>query len=315
MGRRFFNKFKEKVKNQKMVLDSLRNRCDNEGVKEYFVVRDKLHEILLHEELYWKQRAKIFWLKERDENTRFFHASATARRKSNRINYLMSDNGTKVDTAEEMREMIVDYFKHVFAESLSNRSNSNVTSPRVITQEQNDFLTANVSFEEFTNSMSKMHPDKAYGPDGLKPAFYQNFWKILGKDVFECCKGWLQGNSFPANLNIINVILIPKKEGACCLKDLRPIALCNVLYKILAKVLANRLKNVLPNLISEQQSAFVPGRCITDNVVVALEIIHHMRGIRRGKEGDVALKLDISKAYDKVDWNFLKQRMHALGFL
>lgn len=70
---------------------------------------------------------------------------------------------------------------------------------------------------------------------------------------------------------------------------------------------------MLPCLIFEQQSAIVPGRCITDNVVVAFEIIPHMRGVTRGQEGDVALKLDISKAYDKVDWNFLKQRMQALG--
>lgn len=82
----------------------------------------------------------------------------------------------------------------------------------------------------------------------------------------------------------------------------------------MAKVLANRLKNILPGLISEQQSAFVPGRCITDNVVVAFEVIHHMRGQRRGQEDEVALKLDINKTYDRVNWEYLKQRMQALGF-
>lgn len=110
-----------------------------------------------------------------------------------------------------------------------------------------------MTFEEFTIAMSQMHPDKASGPDGLNPAFYQNFWPMLGKEVFDCCKNWLQGASFPADLNNTNVVLIPKKDNACCLKDLRPIALCNVLYKIVTKVLANRLKSVLPGLISEKQ--------------------------------------------------------------
>lgn len=94
-----------------------------------------------------------------------------------------------------------------------------------------------------------MHPDKASGPDGLNPAFYQNFWKIMGTEVFECCKKWLQGNSFPADLNHTTVVLISKKN-ACHMKDLRPIALCNVLYKIMAKVLTNKLKRVLPGIIS-----------------------------------------------------------------
>lgn len=98
------------------------------------------------------------------------------------------------------------------------------------------------------------------------------------------------------------------------MKDLRPIALCNVLYKILSKVLANRLKCILPQIISENQAAFVSRRSINDNVLIAFELIHHMKKSVRGNEGDVALKLDISKAYDRVDWGYLKARMQTMGF-
>lgn len=136
----------------------------------------------------------------------------------------------------------------------------------------------------------------------------------MGKEVYQCCKEWLQGNPFPADLNNTNVVLIPKKANAVSMKDYRPIAFCNVLYKILAKVLANRLKIVLPGLVLENQSAFVPGRSITDNVVVAFEVIHHMRNKIGAQEGEIALKLDVSKAYDRVCWNYLHRRMISLGF-
>lgn len=99
------------------------------------------------------------------------------------------------------------------------------------------------------------------------------------------------------------------------MKDLRPMALCNILQKILAKVLANRLKIILPEIISENQSAFVPGRSITDNVLVAFEIIHHMKIRSRGQKGEVALKLDISKAYDKVNWSFFMPKNEVDGLL
>lgn len=98
------------------------------------------------------------------------------------------------------------------------------------------------------------------------------------------------------------------------LTDVRPIALCNVLYKLLAKVLANRLKTILPDTISENQSAFVPGRSISDNVLIAFELIHHMKRKKRCQDGEVALKLDISKAYDRVSWQYLWHRMEVMRF-
>ncbi|WOG81200.1 hypothetical protein DCAR_0100345 [Daucus carota subsp. sativus] len=98
------------------------------------------------------------------------------------------------------------------------------------------------------------------------------------------------------------------------MRDLRPIALCNVLYKIIAKCLANRLKIILPGLISENQSAFVPGSNISDNVLVAFEALHYMKRKQSGNDGVVALKLDISKAYDRVDWSYLRKRMIQMGF-
>lgn len=126
----------------------------------------------------------------------------------------------------------------------------------------------------------------------------KHFWKLLGKDIFKCCNDWLSDCKISANINDTTLVLIPKKKEVEDIKDLRPIALCNVLYKIIAKVFANRLQKILPVMISKEQSAFVPGRNISDNVLVTFELIHFMKRKTSGVTGEVALKLDISKAYD-----------------
>lgn len=212
-----------------------------------------------------------------------------------------------------MCRVIQDYYQTIFKASAEVRVEGSTTQTRV-SREQNIKLVREISYEEFTVAVNQMHPDKASRPDGLNPAFYQHFWESVGKDVFECCKSWLANCSFPADFNHTNLVLIPKKTGASNMKDFRPIALCNVLYKFLPKVLANRLKVLLLKLISENQSTFIAGCNITDNVLVAFEMLHHMKWKKTGQAGEVALKLDTSKAYDGVDWNFLRHQMRNMGF-
>ena len=103
------------------------------------------------------------------------------------------------------------------------------------------------------------------------------------------------------------LVLIPKVKIPKRLKDLRPISLCNCVFKIVAKVVACRIKDVLPEIISQSQSAFMPGRMITDNILMAYEITHYMHMRRGGREGLAAVKLDMSKVYDRVNGLFLRR--------
>ncbi|MCI20643.1 replication protein A 70 kDa dna-binding subunit, partial [Trifolium medium] len=180
--------------------------------------------------------------------------------------------------------------------------------------EDNNDLTAPFSIAEFKDVVFSMEANKCPGPDRFNPGFYHKFWDLCGYEIFEAGCSWLECGAFPPSLNSTNIALIPKGESQASMKDWRPISLCNVLYKIVAKVLANRLKPILEKCISENQSAFVPGRSILDNAMAAIEIIHYMKSKTKGKKGEVALKLDISKAYDRIDWEYLKDIMTKMGF-
>lgn len=152
------------------------------------------------------------------------------------------------------------------------------------------------------------------GPDGLNPAFYHKFWSVVGEDVTNVMRRFMNEGILPEGLNDTIVVLIPKKSRPETMGDLRPISLCNVLYKVISKVLANRLKVVLNHVISENQSAFIPGHLITDNVMVSFGILHYLKRKQSGKEGYMALKLDMSKAYDRVEWSYLLAVLRQMGF-
>ena len=136
----------------------------------------------------------------------------------------------------------------------------------------------------------------------------------MGSQVTQSVIHILRTGIMPNGLNDTYICLIPKVKSPKKITEYCPISLCNVIYKIVAKVLANRLKGVLPEVISDAQSAFVLGRQITNNVLVAFEVMHCINQRRKGKEGLMAIKLDMSKAYDRVEWGYLEAMMRKMGF-
>ncbi|KAL6180426.1 hypothetical protein ACLB2K_047089 [Fragaria x ananassa] len=125
---------------------------------------------------------------------------------------------------------------------------------------------------------------------------------------------FLNSKELLQEINHTWVTLILKVKTPEYVHQLRPILLCNIIYKLGSKVLANRIKPLLDGLISQHQSTFVPGRLISDNSLLAFEISHGLKRRRRGKVGYCALKLDMSKAYDRVEWSFLETVLSKLGF-
>ena len=122
----------------------------------------------------------------------------------------------------------------------------------------------------------------------------------------------LNGHAIPPSMNHTFVTLIPKKQKPDSIIDFRPISLCNVSYKLVKKAISNRLKGILSSIISESQAAFTPGRLITNNILIAFEIFHAMKGDTSAR-GTMAIKLDMAKAYNRVEWPFLSNIMIRMG--
>nr|XP_023881744.1 uncharacterized protein LOC111994118 [Quercus suber] len=161
----------------------------------------------------------------------------------------------------------------------------------------NSMLLRDFNKEEVERAINQMKAITAPGPDGMPPLFYQSFWNTDSKRYK------------PYAYCINSKSKIPGK-----ISEFRPISLCSVIYKVVSKVLANRLKSILPSVVSENQSAFQAGRVITDNILMAFETLHYMKHHQSGKSGFMALKLDMSKAYDRVEWKYLELIMKGMGF-
>lgn len=131
-----------------------------------------------------------------------------------------------------------------------------------------------------------------------------SFCKFIA-DIFQTGK-------IPQDVNTTLLVLIPKVEHPTSLKMFRPISLCTVAYKTVTKIIANRLQALLPDLIGPQQTSFVPGRHMIDNIVITQKVIHSMRR-KSGKTGFMAIKVDLEKAYDRLNWSFIFDTLKQTG--
>ncbi|GKV43150.1 hypothetical protein SLEP1_g50482, partial [Rubroshorea leprosula] len=298
-------------------LESLKNMPSSEAIQnEEQKVLAETEEWLEREETMWRQRSCEIWLQEGDRNTRFFHRKASRRRDKNRVEKLMDAGGEWKHGFTELQGIATSYFSSLFSTTFATNIDrvTSCLSPRV-TADDNAFLLQVFTETEITKALHQMHPSKAPGPDGLSPGFLQNFWHVVKDDVVKPCLDFLNhGGILPPELNFTHIVLIPKCSEPKTMANLRPISLCNVIYRVLAKVLANRFKLVLQRVISQEQSAFLPNRLITDNFMIAYEILQYMRARKTKKRGWQAVKLDMSKAFDRIEWPYLEQVMQALGF-
>jgi hypothetical protein len=296
-------------------LASLQGEGYNPDVRQASELQRELQGQLEQEELRWRQRAKMNWLVNGDRNSKYFHACANQRRKANTIKKIRDESGCIWETQAEIGSAFETYFKVLFSSGGMVEIEDCLGSVEGrISEEMNESLVRPFVEEEVRLALFQMAPMKAPGPDGFNEGFFQKNWDVVGPEVCKAVLFSLNNATISNDLNSTFIALIPKVKNPTFVTDFRPISLCNVIYKIISKVLANRLKIILPQIISPFQSAFIPGRLISDNILAAYETLHTMQTRLRGKKGYMAVKVDMSKAYDRVEWGFLEAAMRKLGF-
>jgi hypothetical protein len=201
------------------------------------------------------------------------------------------------EDVKELGSMTTGFYKNLYrSEGTQNLEDVLGTVLVKVTPAMNDGLLKPFEEKEVKEALFQMFSTKAPGPDGFPTHFFQRHWEVCGSEVTSVVLRILRGEDDPSVINKTFIVLIPKVANPEELGQFRPISLCNVLYKIASKVAANRLKVILPQIISEEQSAFVPGRLITDNIISVFECLHFMKRKRAKNLRCCALKLDMKKS-------------------
>ncbi|KAH1063508.1 hypothetical protein J1N35_028495 [Gossypium stocksii] len=159
--------------------------------------------------------------------------------------------------------------------------------------------------------MFDMAPLKAPGSDGFHALFFQKHWNTIGEAVCEWVRKVFEGNPIDSELNNTLIVLILKVQNPKTFAQFRPISLCSVLYKLIMKVITNRFKHIFPKIIAHEQTGFIAGRSIIENIILTQEVIHTMRSQKKQKW--MAIKIDLEKAYDRVSWKFIEVSLRVVS--
>ncbi|GKV26879.1 hypothetical protein SLEP1_g36097 [Rubroshorea leprosula] len=272
-------------------------------------------KVLKLEEDLWFMKSRSNWIVDGDRNSKFFHLSTIKHRNHNRIFCLRTSEEDWICDQQAIVDLIRNHFMHLFTSSLDFSYHDSFSNLGVGISESHDlsFLDNPPSDEEIHNALFGLKLFKAPGPDGLHPGFFQKMWDSVRSILCSDIHNTFSSASLLANWNECLITLIPKTKATETVQQFRPIGLCNATYKIISKIIVNKMKPALDDLISPCQASFVPGRNGIDNVLILQELVHSFSK-RKGRVGDMVVKLDLEKAYDRLEWSFIREALTFFKF-
>ncbi|XP_062007342.1 uncharacterized protein LOC133724594 [Rosa rugosa] len=263
-------------------------KLEHSLTQQYETIRD-------HEAMLWKQKSREKWIKDGDRNTKNFHITTMVRRRRNKIDDLFYANGVWSEAPDNMKNTAMMFFQKLFA--YEEGPDLRILIPSIfptIEHSRLDDLATPVTAAEIKSALFSIGSLKA-------PGFDDESSKHQHPKM----------NEIPDGLNDTLITLVPKTESPKHMHLFRPISLCSTLYKIISKIIVARIRPILTSWISPNQVSFVPGRHISDNILITQEILHKCR-TTKGKKGFMVWKIDLSKAYDKLRWSFIHQVLTEL---
>ena len=263
---------------------------------------------------YCSQLAKAKYLKNSDKGTKFFHDLIKSNRSKNHIASISLGDGGRSNSSKQVSDAFVQYYKSLLGskEDCIKLNRETVLRGKLLEAEQANLLLREVTEEEIKSALFSIGEDKAPGPDGYTSCFYKKAWNVIGRDFIKAVKEFFDSGQILKQINHSVLALIPKSKAADKVEDFRPIACCNVLYKVISKILASRLAPALCGIVDPAQSAFVQHRSMTDNIFLIQELLRQY-GRKRASPRCI-LNVDLRKAFDSIDWDFLQDMLSALQF-
>ncbi|KAF3772852.1 reverse transcriptase-like protein [Nymphaea thermarum] len=263
----------------------------------------------IRESIHWQQRSKLGWLAHGDQNSKFFHLAASQRRRQMLLRSMVI--GCRVFLDDDILPALSTHFWDFYYKSLRFRAPlpdiplSSLSVSSVISLER-PFL-----HQEIKSTVWALGSGKAPGIDGFPVEFFRTFWEACSADVFALCDEFATNSIFLKEFNRATCVLVPKRPNPSDVTHFCPISILGTPYKIIAKLLSLRLAPIMSSLINPFQVAFIKGRRLQDAVVLTNEVVHSLYCLRLPS---FILKLDISKAFDSVSWEFLFDLLTRLAF-